>query len=115
MSNSSTITEDADPDYVSFASVLPHPGEHLREDWLPEYGLSAHELAQAMGLADPEELEALLREERPMTAPLALRLARVFASPARMWMQFQAGHDLSKAALASRDELARIQRIPAAA
>ena len=117
MSNLSTTTREPgrEPEYVTFATALPHPGEHLREDYLPDYGLSALELADAMGLADPQELEAVLREEQPLTAELALRLARVFATSARMWMQFQAGHDLSKAAIASREELARIQPIAAAA
>jgi plasmid maintenance system antidote protein VapI len=40
-------------DYTTFAESLAHPGEHLREDFLPpEYGLTPGALARAMGLKD---------------------------------------------------------------
>ena len=28
-------------DYTRFAAPAPHPGEHLREDYMPAYGLTA--------------------------------------------------------------------------
>ncbi len=43
--------------YSGFKSALPHPGEHLREDYLPEYGLSPGALAKAMGLKDRTRIE----------------------------------------------------------
>ena len=36
-------------DYAAFASPLPHPGGLLREDYLPQFGLTAGALARAMG------------------------------------------------------------------
>lgn len=40
----------SDRDYSNFVSPLAHPGEHLREDFLPDYGLTPGALAKAMGL-----------------------------------------------------------------
>ena len=99
-------------DYSTFDSPLPHPGEHLREDFLPQYGLTAGALAKAMGLKDRTRIERLIRETQPITSDTALRLAKVFGTSADLWMGLQAGHDLSKAALASRAELAEIRPIP---
>jgi antitoxin HigA-1 len=86
-----------------------HPGEHLREDYLPDYGLSPGGLAKAMGLSDRTRIERLVRERQPVTPDTALRLARVFDTSAEFWMNLQAQHDLSVAALAVRDELAALR------
>jgi addiction module HigA family antidote len=100
-------------DYSSFASPLPHPGEHLREDFLPEYKLTAGSLAKAMGLKDRTRVERIIREKQPITADTALRLGRVFGTSADMWIGLQTAHDLSKAAIAARDELAAIRPLVA--
>ncbi|HEX3651246.1 MAG TPA: hypothetical protein VHU18_00305 [Rhizomicrobium sp.] len=47
-------------DYSKFQSPLPHPGAHLREDFLPDYGLTAGSLAKAMGLRDRTRIERLV-------------------------------------------------------
>lgn len=98
-------------DYSDFVSPLPHPGELLREDYLPAYNLTAGKLARAMGLKDRTRIERLIRERQPITADTALRLARVFGATAQYWINLQTQHDLSKAAIASRDELAGIARL----
>ena len=54
-------------DYSKFVSPLPHPGEHLREDYLSDYGLTAGSLAKAMGLRDRTRIERLVREAQPVT------------------------------------------------
>ena len=94
-----------------FASPLPHPGDLLREDYLPGYGLSAGALAKAMGLKDRTRIERLVRGAQPVTPDTALRLGRVFDTTPEYWMNLQAQHDLSVAAMASRDELEAIRRI----
>jgi addiction module HigA family antidote len=102
-------------DYNSLTSPLPHPGEHLREDYLPQYGLTAGALAKAMGLKDRTRVERLIRERQPITADTALRLAKVFDTSADLWINLQTAHDLSKAALANRETLAKIEAIAAPA
>ena len=101
-------------DFADFVSPLPHPGEHPREDFLPAYQLTAGALAKAMGLKDRTRLERLVREQQPITADTALRLARVFGTTAQFWINLQTDHDLSKAAIAARDDLAAIRPLVAA-
>ena len=67
-------------DYTTFAEPLAHPGAHLREDFLPDYGLTPGALARAMGLKDRTRIERVVREQQPVTSDTALRLARVFGT-----------------------------------
>jgi hypothetical protein len=46
-------------DYTKFETPLPHPGETLREDFLPQYGLTDGSLAKAMGLKDRTRIKRL--------------------------------------------------------
>ncbi len=101
-------------DFRDFASPTPHPGEQLREEFLPHYRLTAGALSRAMGLKDRTRIERLVREQQPVTADTALRLARVFGTTAQFWINLQTDHDLSKAAIAARDELAMIKQLVAA-
>jgi addiction module HigA family antidote len=101
-------------DYGDFTEPLPHPGELLREDYLPAYGLTPGALARAMRLKDRTRIERLVREAQPVSADTALRLARVFGTSADYWIGLQTAHDLSKAAIENRESLAQIQPIEAA-
>lgn len=100
-------------DFANFAAPAPHPGEHLREDYLPAYGLSAGALAKAMGLKDRARIERLVREKQSITADTALRLAKVFGTSPQYWINLQTTHDLSKAAIEGRGDLERIEQIHA--
>lgn len=71
-----------------------HPGEMLREDFLPEYGLSAGTLAKAIGVPR-DRLEKIIREGRAVTADTAARLARYFETTPRFWLNLQANYDLA--------------------
>src|SRR5579863_3720137 len=101
-------------DFSKFVAPTPHPGEHLREEFLPGYRLTAGALAKAMGLKDRTRIERLVREQQPVTADTALRLGKVFGTSAQFWINLQTDHDLSKAAIAMRDELEKIKRVAAA-
>ena len=102
-------------DFSDLASPLPHPGEILREDFMAPLGLTAGALAKAMGLRDRTRIERLSRGLQPVSADTALRLARVFGSTPQFWINLQTQHDLSVAALRARDDLAKIERLPAMA
>ena len=117
MSNSSTIIEahPREDEYADYVSPSPHPGEHLREDYLSDYGLTAETLAEAMGLSDAQPVRDLLAERLDLTADMALRLGKLFNQSPDLWAGLQAGHDLSKAAIAKREELARIRPLSAQA
>ena len=96
-------------DYDLFETPLPHPGEHLREDYLHDYGLTPGALAKAMGLKDRTRIERIVREQQPITPDTALRLAKVFGTSADFWIGLQTSHDLSVAAIRARSELASIR------
>jgi addiction module HigA family antidote len=73
-----------------------HPGEVLREEFLVPIKLTPYALAQACGVPRTR-IERLAREETPVTADMALRLARYFGTTAEFWMGMQAQHDLERA------------------
>ena len=79
-----------------------HPGEVLREDFLVPMGLSAYAVARAIGVPRTR-IERLAREETPITADTALRLAKYFGTTAAFWMNMQGQHDLEHA----EDQLAK--------
>jgi len=101
-------------DYSSFESPLPHPGETLREDFLPQYKLTAGALARAMGLKDRTRVERIIRETQPITPDTALRLGKVFGTSPDLWIGMQVAHDLSVAAIAAREDLAKIATLAVA-
>jgi addiction module HigA family antidote len=102
-------------DYTTFLKPLDHPGDHLREDFLPDYGLTPGALARAMGLKDRSRIERLIRGKQSVTPDTALRLGKVFGTTPDFWMNLQTQHDLSVAALATREALATVHPIEATA
>jgi antitoxin HigA-1 len=92
------------------AKKLPYvnPGEVLREEFLVPMKLAPYSLAKALGIARTR-IERLAREETPVTADTALRLARYFGTTPAFWMGMQAQHDIERAADALARELKRIE------
>ena len=72
------------------------PGEHLREDYLPDYGLTAYGLAKALGVPRGR-IESIIRKKRGISADTALRLARYFGTTPQLWLNMQAAYDLAQA------------------
>ncbi len=89
-----------------------HPGEMLREDFLPDYGLSATELAQSLGVSR-QSVNELLRERRAVSPEMALRLARLFGNSPEFWLNAQRSVDLWMAARSINEEVARIKPLHA--
>ncbi|MDZ7669278.1 MAG: HigA family addiction module antitoxin [Gammaproteobacteria bacterium] len=90
-----------------------HPGEMLREDFLPDYGLSVSALAEAIGVSR-QSVNELLRERRSLSPEMALRLSRLFGNTPEFWLNAQRAIDLWEAAEALKDDVARIQPLHAA-
>ena len=74
-----------------------HPGEIMREDILPETGLSVTAAAKALGVSR-QMLHEILAERRPLSAVMCLKVARLFGSSPELWMRLQATYDLKRAA-----------------
>ncbi len=62
-----------------------HPGEMLREDNLPDYGLTISAFAKALGVSR-QTVNELLRERRSVSPEMAIRLSRLFAITAEFWL-----------------------------
>lgn len=92
------------------AKKLPpiHPGEILREEFLVPMQLTAYAVAQACDVPRTR-VERLAREETPVTADTALRLARYFGTSPEFWMNMQARYDLERAEGAAAAALRKIQ------
>ncbi len=90
-----------------------HPGEMLREDFLPEYGLTVAGLAEAVGVSR-QSINELLRERRAISPDMALRLARLFGNSAEFWLNAQRAVDLWDVAQSIKKDVARIKPLSAA-
>lgn len=90
-----------------------HPGEMLREDFLPDFGLTVASLAKSLGVSR-QTVNELLRERRALSPEMALRLSRLFGNTPEFWLNAQRAVDLWDAAEAIRSEVDRIKPLSAA-
>ena len=96
---------------MALKNALPpvHPGEIIREDILPEVGLTVTAAAKALGVSR-QMLHAILAGRKPLSAVMCLRLSRLFGSTPQFWMRLQAEYDLKKA-VEDKKVMARVERI----
>lgn len=90
-----------------------HPGEILREDFLPDYGLSVTALAEAAGVSR-QSMNELLRERRAVSPEMALRLSKLFGNSPEFWLNLQRSVDLWDAARGLKREIAGIRPLQVA-
>jgi antitoxin HigA-1 len=90
-----------------------HPGEMLREDFLPDYGLTVAALAEALGVSR-QTVNELLRERRALSPEMALRLSRLFGNTPEFWLNAQRAVDLWDAAQTIKADVERIKPLHAA-
>jgi addiction module HigA family antidote len=90
-----------------------HPGEMLREDFLPDYGLTVAGLAEALGVSR-QTVNELLRERRALSPEMALRLSRLFGNTPEFWLNAQRAVDLWDAAQTIKADVERIKPLHAA-
>jgi antitoxin HigA-1 len=87
-----------------------HPGEVLREDFLPDYGMTAPSLAKALGVSR-QTVNEILREKRAVSPIMALRLSRLFGNSAQFWLNAQNARDLWETEQEYKPALDRIQQL----
>ena len=90
-----------------------HPGEMLREDFLPDYDLTVAGLAGSLGVSR-QTVNELLRERRALSPEMALRLSRLFGNTPEFWLNAQRAVDLWDAAQAIKSDVERIKPLSAA-
>ena len=90
-----------------------HPGEVLREDFMPDYGLTTASLADALGVSR-QTVNEILRERRSVTPVMALRLSRLFGNSPEFWLSAQNAYDIWYSEQHLKDELTHIHPLDAA-
>jgi len=86
-----------------------HPGEIIKQDILPEVGLSVTAAAKSLGVSR-QMLHAILAGRKPLSAVMCLKVARLFGGSPDVWMRLQATYDLKKSAQ-NKKVMARVARI----
>ena len=86
-----------------------HPGEILREEFLAPMKLTPYGVAAKLGVPRTR-IERLAREDTPVTADTALRLAKYFGTTAAFWMNIQSRYDLEIAEDTVGRQIAKIER-----
>src|SRR5580658_4410882 len=71
----------------------PHPGEHIAEDYIIPLGLSVTKAAAALGVTR-KALSELVNGRSGISADMAIRLSKVFGTPAEFWIRLQSNYDL---------------------
>ena len=90
-----------------------HPGEILREDVLPETGLTQGEFARLIGVSR-RTVNEILQEKRPVTVDTAHRLARALNTSPDVWLGLQQDVDLWDTLEANKEVYQRIKPLKAA-
>lgn len=90
-----------------------HPGVILREDFMPDYGLTTAALAVGLGVSR-QTVNDLLRQRRALSPAMALRLSRLFGNSPEFWLNAQRAVDLWEAERELAAELEEIRLLQAA-
>jgi len=91
-----------------------HPGEMLREDFMPDYGLSVAHLADSLGVSR-QSVSQILHEKRAVSLQMAIRLARLFGNSPEFWLNAQRAVDLWEAEQALNPTIRGIRPLKPAA
>lgn len=74
----------------------PHPGEMLKEDVLPDLGLTVTDAAEQLGVSRVA-LSRVINGRAAISAELAIRLAQWLGGNAEIWLRAQLQYDLWQA------------------
>lgn len=85
-----------------------HPGEFLREDYMPELGLSVANLAKRLGVTR-QTINDIVREKRGLSPDMCWRLARLFGTTPQYWLNMQEKVDLWNSLEMNKDAIAAVE------
>ncbi len=74
----------------------PHPGRIVRDDCLPELGLTVGKAAERLGVSR-QTLDKIINGRSGITSDMAIRFEKVFGSTAETWLRMQLAFDLAQA------------------
>ena len=81
-----------------------HPSEILLEDFLKPMGISPEKLARELKISS-ETINNIINKKQPITADIALRLARYFQMSPQFWLGLQMDYDLDLAEDTLREQI----------
>ena len=90
-----------------------HPGEMLREDFMPDYDLTTTGLAQKLGVSR-QTVNELLLERRAVSPSMALRLSKLLGNTPEFWLNAQRAVGFWNAERENKQEIKRIKPLQAA-
>ena len=90
-----------------------HPGEMLRDDFMPDYNLTTTGFAQKLGVSR-QTVNELLLERRAVSPAMALRLSKLFGNTPEFWLNAQRAADLWNAKRENKQEIEKIRPLQAA-
>lgn len=89
----------------------PHPGLVIREDVLPDLGLSVTEAANQLGVSRVA-LSRTINGRAAISADMAIRLAQWLGGSAETWLRAQAQYDLWHAERKNKIKVKPVRREP---
>lgn len=95
---------------ILMARKPAHPGEVLREEFMPDYGLTVASLAKRLGVSR-QSVNEVVRERRAVSTEMAMRLSRLFGTSAEYWLNLQRNVDLWESLDLHREELDAIEAL----
>ena len=90
----------------------PHPGKILKEDILPELGLTVTQAAEQLGVARVT-LSRMINGNAAISAEMAIRLAQWLNGNAETWLRAQMQYDLWHAEQVSNIKVKPVERLAA--
>lgn len=101
------------PNIEARAARPVHPGEMLREDFMPDFGLTVSRLAHALCVSR-QSVNELVRERRAVSPEMALRLSRLFGNSPEFWLNAQRAVDLWDAEQMAGPDIKRVEPLSVA-
>jgi addiction module HigA family antidote len=84
----------------------PHPGQHIRLEYLDPLGLTVTEAARILGVTRAN-LSNILNGRTGISPEMAVRLAKAFGGQAEIWLRLQVAYDL--ALVRTREDEIRVE------
>jgi antitoxin HigA-1 len=91
-----------------------HPGEILDEEFLKPLAISQYKLAKEIGVPS-QAVNEIVRRKRGISADMALRLGRFFATSAEFWLNLQVAYDVHNVAKGTKKTIEKIRPYRSAA
>ncbi len=81
-----------------------HPGEVLNEMFLKPMNITAYRLAKSIGVQQTQ-ISQIIKGNTSVTANMAARLAKYFATSPQLWLNLQNLHDIRRVEVEKKELL----------